>query len=87
MKKTFGQARFAQTGVVRPEAETLVVASDGDDPSIAEHLSDAEIVDDAVVVKFTALGGAHIVCLSDWMSRNFVLPVNNGSADSKCGSD
>ena len=54
MKETFGQARFAQTGVVRPETETLVVASDGYDSSIAEYLGDAEIVDDAVVVKFTA---------------------------------
>ena len=87
MKETFGQARFAQTGVVRPETETLVIARDGNDSSIAEYFGDAEIVDDAVIVKLTALGWADIVCISDWMRRNFVLPVNDGSADAKRGPD
>ena len=87
MKETLGQAGFAQTGVVRPETETLVIARDGNDSSIAEYLGDAEIVDDAVVVKFTALGRTNIVCIGDWMSRNFVLPVNDGSTDAKRGPD
>ena len=81
--EALGQAGFAQTGVVRPEAEPLVIARDGNDSSIAEHLGDAEIVDDAVIVKFTALGRMDIVCFGDWRSRNFVLPVNDGGTDAK----
>ena len=70
-------------GVVRPETKALVVARDRDDAAIAEHFGDTKIIDNAVIVIFTAGCRANIACGRSRASRRHFLPVNNSCANTK----
>src|SRR5437762_10511893 len=77
------QAGFPQRGVVRPETKALVVARDRDDAAIAQHFGDTKIIDNVVIVIFTAGCRANIACVRSRLSRRHFLPVNNGCANAK----
>ena len=49
------QAGFAKMGIAWRKAEALVVARDGNDSTILQHIDNAEIVDQIAIVKFAAL--------------------------------
>src|SRR5947207_10868156 len=85
MKKALGQAGFAQARVVRPEAEALVIARDGNDAAILQNFGHAEVIQDAVIVVLAALGRANVVCIRCRTVRELFLEVNNGSTDAKRG--
>jgi hypothetical protein len=53
--EALGQTGFAKIGVVRPEADPLVVTRDGNDAAIIQHLDHAEIVHEAAIIEFTPL--------------------------------
>jgi hypothetical protein len=81
--EALGEASLAQTGIVRPKAHSLVIARDRDDAAVAEHFDYAEVIDDAVIVIFAALGRVDVMCIRSRTSSDFFLPVNNGGADAK----
>lgn len=87
VNEAFSNPGFAQMGVVRPEAEALVVASDGNDAAIAQHLRHTEVVDQAVVIKFTALGRMDVTCAGTRPGRHLLMPINNRDTDGKRGPD
>ena len=53
--EALGQTGFAKLGVVRPEAEPLIVARNCNNAAVVQHLGHAEIVHEAAIIEFTAL--------------------------------
>ena len=84
INKALGEAGFPQAGVVRPEAEAFVIARDRDNSAVGHDFGHAKIVDDGVIVILTTLCRMDIACVSGGASRDFLLPINNGSTDAKC---
>lgn len=85
MQETLGQTGLAQGGIVWPEAETLVIARDRHDPTIAQHFNYAKVAQDRIIIELAALGWMDLVSLRNKMSRDFILTINNGGADAKGG--
>src|SRR5438876_12409256 len=84
IKESLLQAGFPQRGVVRPETKALLVTRDRDDAAIAQHFGDTKIIDNVVIVIFTAGCRANIACVRSRASRRHsFLPVNNSRANAK----
>jgi short chain dehydrogenase len=62
VNETLGKVGLAEVGIVRPQAHPLVIARDGDNAAIVQHIGHAEIMDQAVIIKFTPLRRADVAC-------------------------
>jgi len=83
VNEPFGNPCFAQMRVVRPEAEALIVAPDGNDAAIAQNLRHAEIVDQAVVIKFPAFGRMDVAGAGARPGGHLLTPINKRDTDGK----
>ena len=53
--EALGETGFPKIRVVRPEANTFVIAGNGNEAAIIQHLDHAEIIHEAAIIEFTAL--------------------------------